>query len=100
MATKRRIGVRDTSHSDLQDRILIQRLTTIATIELSQQGIMPPVEAAFSAAGTYLDGRAGRDGESDEVQFEFMGVTFRASCEVTEPEHHGNPTAHGFEDED
>jgi hypothetical protein len=67
---------------DGQSTIEIQRLITIGTVKTDEDGSRPMVVEAFSLAGDYLNGRAGNDGESDAVQFTYLGVTFHASCEV------------------
>lgn len=72
-------------HLQHQDTILLQRIETIAVIELSPNGTVSPVVAAFTKAAEYLDERLGRDGEPAAVQFDYLGVTFHASGEMSEP---------------
>jgi hypothetical protein len=61
--------------------IPIQRLTTVASIDVVPGGTMPVVEAAFHEMAGLLDERA-RAGESDALQFTYDGYTFRASVEA------------------
>lgn len=69
-----------------QDTIVVQRLTVVGVVHANKNGERSMIAEAFLVAGEFLDQRAGIDGESDAVQFDFMGVTFRASADVPTPE--------------
>lgn len=80
-----------------EEVIHVQRMETIATIAPSDQGEMTMVVAAFRAVGEYLDMRVGRDGEPDELVFDYRGWRFRARADEPPAQDRPVPFRHPLE---
>lgn len=61
--------------------IVIQRLTTVASVYADPHGDESVIDAAWKSAGGVLAGSV-RSGESDAVQFVYDDVIHRASVEL------------------
>ena len=69
-----------------QSEIVLEVRTVIGRVVESSKGQHPMVVEAFLQAGAFLNDKAARDGEANEVEFTYMGMRFTAACSPVNPE--------------